>query len=342
MNTYVVVTSIHNPTSEIYIYSDIYKTKILWVGDEKNELFTGDKNNFIFLSLKKQLQEWGKAKGMRLAEQLPKNHYSRKNMGYLKALSLEKQGSNLLDTDDDNFPILPYRNFPPFAGKYTLISCQRQVSRYNVYSEFTENNVWPRGLGYQFSAPTTVSHDTRLCSVGVWQGLADIDPDVDAIYRLANLGPVYFANRDPVVLDKFCYCPINSQNTFWDTDYIEYAYLPSTVSFRFTDILRGYVAQRCLWEHDQLVGFISPNVKQIRNEHDLISDLRSEIEMYACLDRLIETLSSISLSKDKSKNLVSIYSSLAKEEIVSQRELSILSAWLHDVEFIRKNVHQKE
>ncbi len=34
---------------------------------------------------------------------LPYNHYCRKNLGYLKAISLKAE--SILDTDDDNFPI---------------------------------------------------------------------------------------------------------------------------------------------------------------------------------------------------------------------------------------------
>ena len=51
-------------------------------------------------------------------------------------------------------------------------------------------------------------------------------------------------------------------------------YLPAFVSFRFTDILRGYVAQRIMWDYGLRLGFLPPNVFQKRNEHDLMADFR--------------------------------------------------------------------
>ena len=80
------------------------------------------------------------------------------------------------------------------------------------------------------------------CNVGVWQGLADEDPDVDAIYRLTSDTPCYFNERNPVVLAKGTVCPFNTQNTIIIKPLFNLLYLPTTATFRFTDILRGLVA----------------------------------------------------------------------------------------------------
>ena len=108
-----------------------------------------------------------------------------------------------------------------------------------------------------------------------------------------------------------------------------YTYLPSTVTFRFTDILRGYIAQRCFWAHDMHLGFSAANVYQERNEHDLSKDLDSEMIMYKCIDELIGILNDCKLSGDQKENLIIIYEQLAAHKIVELLELEILHRWLN-------------
>ena len=55
-------------------------------------------------------------------------------------------------------------------------------------------------------------------------------------------------------------------------------YLPSTVSFRFTDILRGYVAQSVINSSSKNWGFFQPTSYQERNDHNLMNDFHLELE----------------------------------------------------------------
>lgn len=323
----ICVTSINQPDDKFLKYKDIYKeSKIFWIGDRNSISFETEAVENTTLGDQLALTD------LKLPKLLPKNHYSRKNVGYL--LSISEEGVWMLDTDDDNFPICPYDFFPSFD--YTGDVLSRSNGRVNIYRYFTQKNIWPRGLGYQFQEAMP-SLENKTLSVAVWQGLVDLDPDVDAVYRLAGLGAVSFDKRAPVVLDKNLYCPFNSQNTFWHKNFITYAYLPSTVTFRYTDILRSYIAQKCLWAHEQHIGFCSPNVYQLRNEHNLLKDLESELEMYKTIDSLLSVLDSLSLGSDKSENLLIVYEQLLRKDIVKPAELDLLEAWLDDIKKIGRD-----
>lgn len=322
----ICVTSIHEPKSAFIQYRAIYESPIYWVGDRKSPAITTNAVRSI------TLQDQLKIEDLTLPGLLPIDHYSRKNIGYL--LALQDGADWILDTDDDNFPRVPYEPFPSDTCDCTVLTGSK--GRVNIYKYFTDHNVWPRGLGYQFDEAQPVSTDATSDSVAVWQGLADGDPDVDAIYRLAGLGEVSFDSGPIIALDQGLYCPFNSQNTMWKARYLSYAYLPSTVTFRFTDILRGYVAQRGLWAHDCRLGFVGPNVFQDRNEHDLLKDLESELIMYKSIDRLVSILEELTLTACETDNLLVMYDALASAGIVQANELEILAAWLDDVAYVAR------
>lgn len=65
------------------------------------------------------------------------------------------------------------------------------------------------------------------------QGLADVDPDVDAIYRLTQPLNISFARNTPsVVLPRGIMAPFNSQNTLFDRDALWGLLIPVTTTFR--------------------------------------------------------------------------------------------------------------
>ncbi len=166
-------------------------------------------------------------------------------------------------------------------------------------------------------------------TIGIWQGLADQDPDVDAIYRLTNNKPCYFDKKGQIVLEKGVVSPFNSQNTAFKQETFPLLYLPSTVTFRFTDILRGLIAQP-IWAMGYSLGFTEATVYQERNEHNLLKDFEQEIPCYLHGEKIIEIVSK-SISKDISisDNLMRSYQSLLKNNIVKKEELKILKQWLH-------------
>ena len=115
---------------------------------------------------------------------------------------------------------------------------------------------------------------------------------------------------------------------------IPYAYLPVTTSFRFTDILRGYIVHRMMWEHDLHLGFTGANVYQERNEHDLMKDFKDEIDCYLCVKKVVEMLSAGDYSKRFCDNMLSVYEDLRRKGVVAESELITLHSWLSDLETV--------
>ena len=158
-----------------------------------------------------------------LPQKLPFNHYTRKNVGYLYSIL---QGAEFIyDTDDDNFP------YPDWGfDKFCCHSQAQSISKYvNAYQHFTDENIWPRGFPLEFIAhkknELTVATSKEV-EIGVWQGLADLDPDVDAIYRLVHgAKQIRFDKNIPIYLGKGSYCPFNSQNTLWNKKAFPLLYL---------------------------------------------------------------------------------------------------------------------
>lgn len=318
----LIITTINEKTKAISAFEkQLEGWNIILIGDKKSKLIE-DSDNVKFLSINDQQKL-----DFSVTAHLPYNHYVRKNIGYLYALH---QNTHLIyDTDDDN---LPYEDwmFPKFNDvSYETIS---KTKYFNVYSAFTDEKIWPRGYPLTYlSKKNEYKSNSQQNSIAVWQGLADLDPDVDAIHRLIFNKNIRFNKREPLVLDRGVYCPFNSQNTLWNRDMLPYAYLPTTVTFRFTDILRGYVAQRCFWEHGKNLGFTSATVYQERNEHNLLKDFESEIPCYTQIEKMVVILDKLNLRDDYEFNLLSIYEALANEQIVDKKELDIVRAWIKDI-----------
>lgn len=160
---------------------------------------------------------------------------------------------------------------------------------------------------------------------------------MDAIFRLVLGKEIVFKDNDSFCLDYGSYCPINSQNTMFGAEVAELMYLPSHVSFRFTDILRGYIAQAILWRLGKRVGFCNATVLQIRNEHDLMKDFRDEIVMYEHTKSICDIIEgSVSSNMSIAEMLVSVYEALEIRSVVGAGEVEIVNSWIKDVSDCRE------
>ena len=162
-----------------------------------------------FYSLDRQAQT-----GLRTAELVPKRHYARKNIGYLLAA---REGAELIiETDDDNFP---REGFWGERVRKQSVPVLSQKSWVNVYRYFSDALIWPRGLPLDEVQVEPVAFETipvAEADCPIQQGLADDNPDVDAIYRLILPLPLSFRSDRRLALAGTSWCPFNSQNTtFW-------------------------------------------------------------------------------------------------------------------------------
>lgn len=321
---YVVITSISSPTKAVRDIAKMDDWKLIVIGDKKSPA-KWRYPNVDFLSIDNQLNS-----GYKLAKLLPWNHYGRKIIGYLSAI---QNGADIIwDTDDDNIPLSNFYT-PKFNGNFKTLSNKRFI---NTYNYFTNNFVWPRGLPLNWILDSKRPKESTLQSkIGVWQFLADEDPDVDAIYRLVNGKFVYFKKKSPIVLGKGSLSPFNSQNTFFRKELFPLLYLPGYVTFRFTDILRSFVAQPIMWLYGYKLGFGPATVIQKRNPHDYMEDFRSEVPVYLDGERTVEIVeSAVKKENTVTINLLLAYQALAKEGIVTSQELRLLDAWVSDLKKI--------
>jgi STELLO glycosyltransferase-like protein len=320
----IVITTIFPPTQAVRDFSTMRNARLIVVGDRKTpeDWFC---ENTHFISVNAQVECAPK-----LSAALPWNHYCRKMIGYIEAIRLDSEC--IVDTDDDNIPNSDW-SFPEAEG---LFETTDQSAKFvNIYKTFTDKPIWPRGFPLEYilqpeSEPARAP--ARKIKVGIWQGLADGDPDVDAIYRLTNNEQCIFNKREPLVLGRGNFCPFNSQNTLFFRDVFPLLYLPAFVTFRFTDILRGLIAQPILWEAGYHLGFTAPTVIQQRNPHDYLQDFELEVPCYLLVNKVADIVSgAVRSSASICDNLFNAYDALLAREVVKREELSIVTAWLEEL-----------
>ena len=329
MQTAIVITTINAPTravQEIAQSLPRLNASFILIGDTKTPA-DFHQPGATYLDVEAQTRT-----GFTLAALAHTKHYARKNLGYLAAIAA---GADLIiETDDDNIPTDTFwhprtRHLEaPMVGGRTWS---------NVYRHFTDDPVWPRGLPLpeiRAAEPDYDSLGIAQADSPIQQGLADGDPDVDAIYRLVLPLPIHFKPGRTLLLDRGTWCPFNSQNTTFFRDAYPLMYLPFNCSWRVTDIWRSMIAQRIGWENGWHLSFHSPSVFQDRNEHDLMRDFAEEIPGYLNNARIQRALAALTLEPGLPaipRNLTTCYQALADMDLVPAQELTLVAAWLADL-----------
>lgn len=104
--------------------------------------------------------------------------------------------------------------------------------------------------------------------------------------------------------------------------------IPCSVSFRYCDILRGIITNVILKQTDNYMMYTSPNVIQVRNDHNLIDDFKSEFEMYIHNVKILEYIEdNITDSMNTKYLLGTIYDNLLKNNVITQKDVDILNIW---------------
>jgi hypothetical protein len=206
----------------------------------------------------------------------------------------------------------------------------------NAYRYFSKNFIYPRGLPLPHARnEVPVAGVSGRYQCPIQQGLANSDPDVDAVYRMLFPLPFHFEiPHDPILLRNGAWCPFNSQNTTFYKTAFPLLYLPAKCSFRMTDIWRSFVAQRVLQAKGLGVVFHGPTVWQERNDHDLHRDFTDELPGYANNERMREELLGLTLSSGDSLQtmLEASYEVLIRHGWVGAEEEALLQAWFEDLQ----------
>lgn len=354
---WIVLTTINRPTSAVETLAVMDGWRVVVAGDLKTPTDWAF-NNCVFLSVEQQ-----QALNYSIFDILPTSSYSRKNIGYLYAI---QHGAKMIyETDDDNelrpMVISPMEALgraidggaavvkdggkclldssflPPTSRILTFNTTDETV---NPYAHFGHSSIWPRGypLGdIQREVPSVfvVEEKARLL---IQQGLADGDPDVDAIFRLTrkregrDIDVVFNDFAPPVALPVGTFCPFNSQNTVFHHDALWGMLIPVTTAFRVCDIWRGYWAQRLVWEVDGRLSFLAASVTQRRNPHDYMLDYVDEADLYNQTPKLVDFLRSWkSDSEHLFDRILELSFAMAEHGFWGFGDVELTRAWLRDL-----------
>jgi hypothetical protein len=326
----IVLTTINQPTlgiKSILSASKKFDFEVFIIGDKKTPSKYYNTREYISIQDQKKLN-------FDICKKLPLNSYSRKMIGYLLAAHTGKEF--IKETDDDN---IPYPSFYDESEKSINLRILESGNKFvNPLNYFSERDIWPRGFPLDEVLKPSVKKTKikKFRNKFVEQNLAELDPDVDAIFRLTNRvkSSKFFDQGLPILIPISSYAPFNSQCTTWPSNLLPLMYLPVTCSFRMTDIWRSYIAQRLMKDFSARLIYTKAKVKQIRNEHDLMSDFKQEVEGYLRVKEFVGLLDNFKTKKGSdnlSINLKKLYRVLIKNHFFKEEEMIYLDAWLYDV-----------
>ena len=327
MQTTLVVTSIHVPNAAMQKLAEgcvEHGWDFIVAGDGKSPSdYTLDGCRFLSLDAQRK-------SGFALGKICPERSYTRKNIGYLAAM--QGGAEVIVETDDDNHPRQEF-----WANRKIEVTCRRIEAEgwVNAYLYFTKDFIYPRGLPLNHARDAVPEAGQPLIyKCPIQQGLADNDPDVDAVYRMLFPLPFDFEiAHDPILLGGGAWCPFNSQNTTFFKSAFPLLYLPAHCSFRMTDIWRSFVAQRILQAKGLGVQFHGPSVWQERNDHDLHRDFMDELPGYSNNAEMRAALLELPLAPDDSlqKMMEDCYQILIRHDWVGREEETLLQSWFADL-----------
>lgn len=236
--------------------------------------------------------------GYACSELIGWNTIGRRNIMTLEAL---KWGADVIVTiDDDNIPIRNgyFHDFqikfgkPPWpATAHRPLAASSQQGWYDP-GDLLVPKTKHRGFPIQVKPEPSYEAVTDA-RIGVAQGLCLGDPDIDAVTRIAlapSIHSVSELGRAGIVTDpKQTWSVFNSQNTAIVRE-LAPAFFMTPGTGRFDDIYASLICQRVMREQNLHVHYGQPFVWQQRNRHDLIEDLRVEIEGMANVKKLGELL----------------------------------------------------
>jgi hypothetical protein len=272
-------------------------------------------NSLHYLSIDKQDNLFPK-----LSKLIGYRTYARKNFGYLYAIL--NGAEEIFDTDDDTFIRVEAISLFENINECTFYEVNGGES-FNPYLFFTENSgIWPRGYPLRLVSSArwhleneqTIVESNKNLNIDILQTLVNLEPDVDAIYRLTVSDAIqnFSISRSILNINPPILTPGNTQSTLWlNKKKFKYLYTPRWVSFRFCDILKMYIAQKN--SHLSYAGFWT---EQIRNPHDYLEDFESEITCYLHTEMVIKYL-----NNSNKTNLSEIYSELTELGVTKESEV---------------------
>lgn len=311
------------------------RTRFFVAGDLKTPVaassFCADLPGTTFLS-----PEFQRSCNYACSELIGWNTVARRNIALLEAL---KWGADLIVTiDDDNIPLGSdyFYNF-----RTTLLDSHGGLLVDTPRSWFDPGELLvpkTKHRGFPFQMKSEVGFSPVIgAKVGVAAGLCLGDPDIDACTRIATnptVQSVTELGRAGVVLDPRKHWTVfNTQNTAFIRELAPAMFCAPGLG-RYDDIFASLVTQRVMRERGTHVHFGPPFVHQQRNQHDLVVDLRAEIDGMDHVLKLSRYLDELRFAPGMSviAQVRGIYTGLKFEKWYPQIGVEAAMAWCDDCE----------
>lgn len=339
---WIVVAVRGPPTEEIRQLVKIRGWQVIAVGDSDTPADWNVKGA-IFLSVDQQA-----LLGYRIINHLPYHSYIRKTVGYLFAI--QHGAKKIYDADERGIvtngnlsthfdieligeearrePILQYSN--NYRKNRTVV---------NPYIHFGQRSVWPRGLPLEDVGdvnPEDYYGEVYRGKQFIQQGIANGLPDVDSVFYYTRKSGIeafdikFDSHAPPVALPQGIMTPLNSFNTLIQSPAFWGLMLPISVSTMASDILRGYWAQRILWEIGGYVAIYPPTVQ--RYDRTQSYPFSEEKDLHVNVGRLVKFLISWRSSKPTLfEKILHLSHSMAEEGFWTAQDVMFTAAWLQDL-----------
>ncbi|XP_072984860.1 probable glycosyltransferase STELLO2 [Typha latifolia] len=341
---WIVVSVSSPPTDELRALARIKGWQLLAVGNSRTPADWALKGA-VFLSLEQQAQL-----GFRSVDFLPYASYVRKTVGYLFAI---QHGAKIIFDADDRAEVIAAdlaKHFDidlvgeatakkhPILLQYSHADPNRTVV--NPYVHFGQRSVWPRGL--PLDRVGDVAHEEFYTEIFsgrqfIQQGLSNGLPDVDAVFYFTRKSSgmesfdIRFDEDAPkVAMPQGMMVPVNSFNTIFHSQAFWGLMLPVSISSMASDVIRGYWAQRILWEIGGFVAVYPPTIYRLDKAQ--ASPFSEEKDLHVNVGRLINFLVSWRSNKQTLfERILHLSYAMAEEGFWTEKDVEFTAAWLQDL-----------
>lgn len=338
---WIIVSVSNYPTESLRKLVKIKGWQLLAIGNSKTPSDWTLKGA-IFLSLEQQANL-----GFRVVEHLPYDSFVRKNVGYLFAI---QHGAKKIFDADDRGDVIDNDLGKHFDVELVGEGARQEIilqyshenpnrTIVNPYIHFGQRSVWPRGLPLENVGDigreefyTEVFGGKQFIQLGISNGL----PDVDSVFYFTRKPgleafDIRFDERAPkVALPQGTMVPLNSFNTLFHSSGFWGLMLPVSVSTMASDVLRGYWAQRLLWEIGGYIVVYPPTV----HRYDRIESypFSEEKDLHVNVGRLLKFLVSWRSSKHRLfEKILELSYVMAEEGFWTEKDVKFTAAWLQDL-----------
>ena len=337
MKIFFATTTIHIPRALAVFSKTSYRDHFFCIaGDRKTPdlkvvTFLEDVPNHAYYGIDYQLRL-----GYTCSQLIGENCVERRNIALLEAVRL---GADVIVFwDNDNFcsGVGYFEQMSVMANLYAglcVSSSHSWVDPGCLLVPQTKHRGFPIDI-----KPDPIFSPVVDARIGVCAGLVLGDPDIDAVTRIATAPSIHQVSelaRTGVVTDpRITSTVFNSQNTAFVRELAPAMFQPPGVG-RYSDIYASLICQRVMAERNLHVHFGQPFVWQQRNAHNLVDDLRQEIDGMANVQRFGEWLRLARLrdgsTLDQTRQL---YAQIGKTDFMPEAAVAAANAYLDDIEMV--------